>query len=293
MNRYRSALLAAAAASLLPPAIMVPVSAKPAATSHPRPAASTPVRRIRAAAAASLREPSTRDYRGAIQLYGFVEGAVYRLIAAPERVSDIALQPGEVLVAVAAGDTARWNVGDTTSGSGETRRTHIMIKPLAPGLATNLIVTTDRRVYHLALTSTPSTAMAAVSWTYPGDTMIAIHGAGPGRAAERGPAMSVDPVELEFGYEIRGDKPPWRPLRAFDDGQQTFIEFPASLAQGTAPPLFVTGDEGTTELVNYRVAGRFYVVDRLFARGELRMGTKRQTVVRIVRKFAQSRGEGQ
>jgi len=34
-------------------------------------------------------------------------------------------------------------------------------------------------------------------------------------------------------------------------------------------------------VVNYRVAGRYYVVDRLFAAAELRLGGKRQKVVRI------------
>lgn len=159
----------------------------------------------------------------------------------------------------------------------------MVIKPLAPGLATNLIVTTDRRVYHMALASTQRAAMAAVSWTYPNDSLLAIERAASTTrvAVEARPA--IDPVGLDFGYKIRGDKPAWRPLRAFDDGRQVYIEFPATLGQGEAPPLFVTGDDNGPELVNYRVRGRFYVVDRLFDRAELRQGTKRQTVVRIVR----------
>lgn len=245
-------------------------------------AGSGPVERVRAAAAAAVKEPRALDYRGAIQTYAYVEGGVYRLVTAPEHVTDIALQPGEALVAVAAGDTARWTVGDTTSGAGEARRVHVMIKPLAPGLATNLIITTDRRVYHLALTSTARTAMAAVSWSYPHDSLLAIERAADAtRAIEARPA--IDPVRLDFGYRISGDMPAWRPLRAFDDGRQVYIEFPATLGQGEAPPLFVTGEGNSPELVNYRVNGRFYVVDRLFDRAELRHGTKRQTVVRIVR----------
>ncbi|MFX8637211.1 TrbG/VirB9 family P-type conjugative transfer protein, partial [Acinetobacter baumannii] len=70
---------------------------------------------------------------------------------------------------------------------------------------------------------------------------------------------------------------------AFDDGRQTFIEFPPSLAVGEAPPLFVVGPKGDAQLVNYRVSGRFYVVDRLFDVAELRLGEKKQAVVRITR----------
>jgi type IV secretory pathway VirB9-like protein len=88
---------------------------------------------------------------------------------------------------------------------------------------------------------------------------------------------------LSFGYTISGNMPAWRPLRAFDDGRQTFIEFPASLGVGEAPPLFVLGPKKAAELVNYRVKGRFYIVDRLFGAAELRLGTKHQDVVRITR----------
>ena len=88
---------------------------------------------------------------------------------------------------------------------------------------------------------------------------------------------------LHFNYAITGDDPAWRPLRAFDDGRQTFVEFPASIAVGEAPPLFVIGDKGDAQLVNYRMSGRFYVVDRLFGTAELRLGGKKQSIVRITR----------
>ena len=98
--------------------------------------------------------------------------------------------------------------------------------------------------------------------------------------------------QLQFNYRISGDTPAWRPLRAFDDGRQTWIEFPADLATGEAPPLFVLGDKGKAELVNYRVAGRYYVIDRLFAAAELRLGAKRQKIVRINRIGKNSAGRG-
>ncbi|MFX7265426.1 TrbG/VirB9 family P-type conjugative transfer protein, partial [Acinetobacter baumannii] len=83
---------------------------------------------------------------------------------------------------------------------------------------------------------------------------------------------------LNFDYAIGGDKPAWRPIRAFDDGRQTYIEFSPNIAVGEAPPLFVIGDDGEAQLVNYRVAGRYYVVDRLFGAAELRLGGKKQKV---------------
>ncbi|MDB5722104.1 MAG: trbG, partial [Alphaproteobacteria bacterium] len=187
---------------------------------------------------------------------------------------------------------ARWVIGDTTSGAGPSRRTHILVKPSASGLATNLVVTTDRRVYQLELESHARSAMASISWTYPEDSLLALRRTSPSAdaPAPAGEGIAVD--SLDFGYAISGDHPAWRPVRAFDDGAHVYVEFPPGLARGEAPPLFIAGASGKPELVNYRVRGRFYVVDRLFAVAELRLGEKRQQVVRIVREAAGKRRRG-
>jgi type IV secretion system protein VirB9 len=215
-----------------------------------------------------------------VQVYAWTEGGLYRLYTAPEQISDIALESGENLVSVAAGDTARWVIGDTTSGTGPQRRTHILLKPSAAGLSTNLVIATDRRVYHLELRSSSKAAMASISWTYPEDPLLALRGATTSEASVT-PDVAVE--ALNFDYRIEGDRPAWRPVRAFDDGHQVFIEFPPSLPEGEAPPLFVTSKGGRAELVNYRLRGRYYVVDGLFSSAELRLGERRQQVVRIIR----------
>lgn len=258
------------------------------ATAQTREAA-TPTARVAAANRAALREPSSAGYLNAQQIYPYSEGTLYRLYAAPERVTDIALQPGETITSVAAGDTVRWTVGDTTSGSGETRRTHILVKPFSAGLHTNLVITTDRRAYHLQLESTATAAMAMISWTYPQDELIALRRQQEASAAAMPIASGLAVESLNFNYRISGDKPAWRPSRAFDDGRQTYIEFSPSIAVGEAPPLFVIGEDGEAQLVNYRVAGRYYVVDRLFGAAELRLGGKRQKVVRITNTGSQQR----
>lgn len=227
--------------------------------------------------------PDTRTFSNAVQIYPFSDGLLYQIYTAPGRVTDIALQPGEILGAVASGDTVRWVIGDTTSGTGADKRTHVLVKPFAAGLSTNLVITTDRRSYHLALVSTAGAAMAALSWSYPQDVLIALKNAQSQTEAAAPVATGIDFDRLQFNYAISGDHPSWRPLRAFDDGRQTFIEFPATLGVGEAPPLFLVAAEGDAQLVNYRVRGRFYIVDRLFDAAELRLGTKHQDVVRISR----------
>ena len=125
--------------------------------------------------------------------------------------------------------------------------------------------------------------MVAVSWIYPQDELIALKRAGDERRAAEPVSVGIAADQLHFDYAITGDRPAWRPLRAFDDGRQTYIEFPETLATGEAPPLFLVDTKGEAQLVNYRLQGRFYVVDRLFDTAELRLGLKRQDIVRIAR----------
>ena len=250
-----------------------------AAPSDTRP----PTARVDAANTVALQEPTTHGYINALQIYPYVESALYRLYAAPEQVSDIVLETGESLVAVSAGDTVRWVIGNTTSGSGDGSRVHILVKPFAPDLKTNMVITTDRRTYHLALVSTESTAMAALSWTYPQDQLIVLKVQNE-KADDAAPiASGLSLEDLQFRYAITGDAPPWRPVRAFDDSSKVYIEFPGRIDQGEAPPLFVVGPSGDSELVNYRVRRNYYIVDRLFAAAELRLGQDPQQVVRISR----------
>ena len=258
---------------------LVPVHGHMARTASPRSGATST---IAAANRAATLEPSPPAFVNAAVLLPYAEGAIYQVYTAPERVTDIALEPGEVLGAVASGDTARWVIGDTTSGAGATKRVHILVKPFAIGLSTNLVITTDRRTYHVALAS-GRIAMSALAWTYPQEALIAIKRAEASAAAAAPVATGLDVDQLHFNYVISGDAPDWRPLRAFDDGRQTYIEFPATLAVGEAPPLFLVGAKGEAQLVNYRLRGRYYVVDRIFDVAELRLGTKHQEVVRLTR----------
>jgi len=243
-----------------------------------------PLMRVEEANTAATREPVKAGYVNAIQVYPFSSGALYRLYAAVNQVSDLALQPGEKLVAVSTGDTVRWIVGDTTSGEGTTQQVHILVKPIAPDLKTNLLITTERRVYHVELESTESTYMSSLSWTYPEDELIAIR-----KRNEESTSVQNIPIEgaqsfdnLNFRYRIAGQAA-WTPARVFDDGAKVYIQFPASLPQSEAPPLFVQGSNGEPALVNYRVKGNTYIVDRLFAAAELRLGTAPQQIVRIFR----------
>lgn len=276
------------------PAIATMVLAGPA---WAKDQAAAPLKAVRSATQNATIEPAATGFVSGAQVYPFNDGTIYQVYTAPGLVTDIRLQLGETLVAVASGDTARWVIGDTTSGgsgsgSGDGKQTHVLVKPVSSGLLTNLVIMTDRRAYHLRLVSTPATALSSLRWTYPQDELLAVRRKAEAAQAAAPVATGLAIEQLHFDYAISGDRPPWRPLRVFDDGARTYVEFPASLANGDAPPLFVIGPDGKVELVNYRLRDRFYVVDRIFDAAELRLGLKKQQVVRIDRigPSAQRRG---
>ena len=271
----------------LPKPLPLPGQLKPLPGARPKPEPRDPRQRVDLANAAARIQPIRSGYLNAMQVYPFVDGALYQVYSAPAQVTDIALQDGEQLVGsgpVAAGDTVRWIIGDTESGTGATKKVHILVKPTRPELLTNLVINTDRRTYLLELRSTEKTYMASVSWQYPEDQLIALRRQNQEADAAAPIASGVDLASINFRYTIQGDNPAWRPLRAFDDGHKVYIEFPSGIAQGEMPPLFVIGPAGGSELVNYRANRNYYIVDRLFAAAELRLGDKdSERRVRIVR----------
>ena len=241
--------------------------------------AKEPVERIDSANDAARVQPRKAGYFNAVQVFSYSPGALYQIYAAPGQITDIALEPGEQLIGsgpVAAGDTVRWVVGDTESGSGDTRRVHIVVKPTRAAIETNLVLHTDRRTYLIELRSRERPYMPSVSWFYP-----------EGRAARDRflpPKPSIpDTAQRRYRYRFEGDNPPWRPVNAYDDGHKVYIEFSPSIGQGEMPPLFVINSDGQTALVNYRAFGNILIVDRLFAAAELRLGGEEQQKVRVIR----------
>ncbi|MBN8748739.1 MAG: P-type conjugative transfer protein TrbG [Variovorax sp.] len=270
----------------VPEPLALPAQLKPLPEADAAPAAPEPtdekVRVSRANAEARI-APTREGYVNAIQVWPYSDGALYQVYAAVGRVTVIALQPGEELVTVAAGDTVRWIVGDTSSGAGAELRVSVLVKPIRSGLKTNLVITSNRRAYLLELTSTEKAWMASVSWEYPKDRMLALQRQAQAASAAAPVESGLSLEKIRFRYAISGSNPPWKPLRAFDDGEKVYVQFPPGIAQGELPPLFVIGAQGHGQLVNYRFLAPYYIVDRLFGAAELRLGGDKGDVVRIER----------
>lgn len=293
-----------------PPVVPVPVAQPSPGQMKPQPAAEEPSAEekekaqknaagkdpdeiIEEANRKARETPVPEGYFNAVQQYDYTRGMLYQVYCARNKVTAVRFGPGEAVKSVALGDTTRWIIGRTESGTGEETREIVLVKPVRSGLDTNMTVTTDRRVYQLELHSHKESYMASVSWNYPRDLVEryasekAEKRPGEAKGGKRGIDVGADVSDLNFDYAFvygdRDDLPRWMPKRVFDNGEKTFIQFPDGLQKGEAPALFILSKKGETQIANYRVKGNFYIVDRLFDAAELRMGNGEATTVGIER----------
>ena len=213
---------------------------------------------------------------GSKTIFNYSDSSIYEVVSAPDHVTDVQLKPGEELTTTpTAGDTVRWSLGVMKSGLSPNQVTHLIIKPLDDDIETNLVVATDQHVYQLRLKSADY-HMPVVSWNYPEDFDSKVK-----EAIKRNEIQEpiVSPEALNFEYRIEGNKCRFKPQRVFDDGKKTFIQMPKEMRATDAPALFLIEEGEEPLLVNYRVKGDYYVVDRLFDQAELRVGPEKRVLI--------------
>ena len=211
-------------------------------------------------------------------LYGAQQPSI---ICAVLQVCDVELQAGEQVNSIQLGDTARWTIEPAISGTGAAEVQHLIIKPMDVGLETSLVVTTNRRTYHLRLRSHRTEFMPRVGFTYPDEAVAkwdAIKSREGRDKRERTIAQTGEYLgELSFAYDVAGSAP-WKPVRVYNDGVKTIIQMPAAIAHTEAPTLLVVRRDGglfteaETVMVNYRVQGDRYIVDSVFDKALLIAG---------------------
>ncbi len=230
-------------------------------------------------------------------LYPYGEGSEPVVDCQPLRTTDIELQPGETITDVAMGDTERWMATPAASGDPRNAVPHLAVKPQGPGIETNLTIYTTKHIYHLLLRSRGGHAMQEVEFYYPDELLTSMAEADSATAKAKEEAAdppadsddvvkvaNVDPAQLNFAYNVAGPNVPWKPVRAFDDRAHVYIQMPAGMKSSEAPALLINAASGT-QMVNYRVEGNYYVVDRLFTDAILVSGVGR-TQDRVTIRYA-------
>jgi P-type conjugative transfer protein TrbG len=238
----------------------------------------TPEEVIAKAHKAASKQPESNHFFNAAMVFDWEANRLYQVYTKPERITDIALETGETLLSVAGGDSQRWTISESQSGKDQTVKRHILVKPHQLGISNNLVVTTDKRTYHIEMHSMEHVPyQASVAWKYPASSLIIDNGAAPSTKEVKPvtPMSGVGLKQLNFNYHfVASERPTWMPRRVFDDGHKTYIEFPESMQDTEAPILYGLSRSKDHEIVNYRRYRNFYIIDHLIDLGELTVGGK-------------------
>lgn len=211
------------------------------------------------------------------------------IVCAVLQVTDIELEAGEEITSINIGDFARWMVTSVKSNQGELERPHVIVKPLAEGLKTSLVITTTERTYHLLLQSSFDAFMHYVTFTYPSEGEPEKQALKKRKAAEERARLAKEREKLpkpiipgppiqNVRYAISG-RTKWRPIGIYTDGTKTYIKMPDTIGYIEAPVLYLLRGRQRV-LVNYRVQEDLYVVDTVLDRAEMTIGKERITLTR-------------
>lgn len=229
------------------------------------------------------RAPTPKGFTNATHVYDYIPGRLYGAWGAPNHLTTLAFVPGEEVLSFGLGDTVRWLVSKTYSGSGEGRHTLLVLEPRQRGLHTTMVVTTTIGTYHFELRSYQHTYLASVSFRHPRQRLVQFAREQRARRAKRqetqeasGPELAVDLEKLEDRYRfIVSDKnapPRWMPRRVFHDGQRTYLVFHRDIGDRELPVVGVYSRTKKPRLVQTSVRGRYLIIGEVVERGTLRLG---------------------
>lgn len=186
-------------------------------------------------------------------------------------VTDIKLEPGEVVKYVGGGDTVRWQIDTATTGSVGRNVDHIYIKPMQNGINTNIVINTDKRSYQL-IVEAGHAYNPMVSWIYP-KSDVEIYNEQQAKGYS-----SIDPTSLKFGYKISNKDYKWSPAAVFRSENKTYFKMKSEIKDTELPAIFAVDDEKKLLLVSYRFTDGYFIVDRVLDEAVLIAGGKKVKV---------------
>ena len=204
-------------------------------------------------------------------IFTYNENNVYRIYATPNFLTTLQLNADEKITFLAGGDTENWQIEEAQGG--KKNGTFIFLKPIEEDLKTNIVITTNKRIYNLQVSSTDDEYNSLVKWNYPEDAEIVKK-----FNEENSETLATSAENLNMNYTVTNKNYPFAPVRIFDDGQKTYFEMKEGIQE--MPTLFAKGDDNKYSQVVFRVddKGR-YVVDRTAQRFMFILGKKNSVVV--------------
>lgn len=217
---------------------------------------------------------------GRLRSYSYHPDYVYEIHCQTYHTTDIQLEPGEKVLEVPyISEPDVWQIASGVSIVDGQAMQHFFIKPDFTKLISNLIIVTDRRVYHIELKSFSDYYMPIVRWTYPLDSIKKFS---PSQNTIVNKYLdtsisTIRPEFLSFDYKMTHpmfNKPSWLPKQVYDDGSKTYIVLDEKSLHTDLPVLF----NERNELVNYRIQKNLFIIDQLITKVTLRLGNVKVTI---------------
>lgn len=219
--------------------------------------------------------------------------AMPKLTCSPSRACDIELEPGETPRTVILGDQANWTWQAADSIEKGKLVNHVVAQPRDNDVESNMIITTDRRTYHIKLYAPKKEGvyLNRVGFYYP-EQLVASWDERAGRVADAKAKedsinvmpVAVSPEQMSFDYRVEGNAD-FKPVRVFNDGERTYITMPEDVRYGEYPTLSLVDSDGKLMVVDYRrkineKTGEIsFQVDKLFHKAELHRGKEKVKII--------------
>jgi len=211
----------------------------------------------------AIREPRSTSVDSRIKVMTYSPDDVHRYTGYYGYQANIEFAEGESVDSISMGDTTAWQI--IPAG----RR--IFLKPMEDNATTNMTILTNKRIYYFELHAEEAEdindpkMVFTVRFLYPDENQSDIRHF----ASNVAPDLISDSEKLNFKYTISGSELV-SPVKIFDDGDFTYFQFKDK--NTPVPAFFIVDSEGHEEIVNYRVSGKYFVIERVVSKFTLRYG---------------------
>ena len=234
---------------------------------------------------------SLEEYVGGTGIFDYDENYQYPVYTRQLAMTTIILNSDEKMSEGSApylSDTERWEITGDVWETEEGSRQIIMVKPTALNLETNMLVMTDKRIYHFVLYSTAKEYQPMIKFRYPKEKkFITENTRKPVLKSVSSVYENLDPDLVSFNYLIKvpffSRKIDWIPEKVYDDGSHTYILLPEVVLQKEFPAVWENDDH----ILTYEVDPEHHnliIINKLIEEVTLGIGKKK---IRIIKKKGQ------
>ncbi|WP_455521215.1 TrbG/VirB9 family P-type conjugative transfer protein [Parvimonas micra] len=217
-------------------------------------------------------------------IFNYAEDNVYEIYTKADFITTIKLEADEDILYIVGGNTEAFLIDQTRGGKDGSSL--VYIKPLFEDLDTNIVITTDKRVYFFYVKTSKTFFNSMVRFQYPYEREIVayaneialnkINNPAPAEVKKNETLPNISMIgneKIDLKYNIKSNNA-IAPDLVYNNGLKTYVRLKKGIQE--MPILEVIGADGKVETVNMRVDERdgykFFIIDKIVNKGQLKLG---------------------